>query len=342
MGDAPTPLQKLAGLQGIIPQFDAVSAVTPTFFIDNFESITTAVECTDEEKLLILKSRIRGQALSHLINCPDLSNETDYDTFKTKFLDFFDKKVSLATRQQQFASCKMKPGESTKIYAARVGLITQRFFNNPDLTVEAVKTLFEQSKLSKFLDGLRPEFKHATLMKNPENFQDAVDFVELLETNQSCIDSNTSLDFPTINATTSQVSNEDIKLMLETHAKQTHESICSLTKEIEQLKITNSNSSTNSNSQPNYRNYPNNRNNITKKRFFDPCEYCGKTNHTSSFCFYKNRNHQQHRTTRSSSSTNYNNREFVPRPQMNRYRSGCSDNTPPSDRLNYQRGIGHK
>ena len=120
--------QKLAGFQAIIPEFNANSVVTPKFFLDNIENVTNLAKCSPEEKLLILRSRIRGEALSHVINSPDLAQETDYNSFKQKFLDYFDKKISLATRHQHFASCRMKPDESVKVYAARVSDVTQKFF----------------------------------------------------------------------------------------------------------------------------------------------------------------------------------------------------------------------
>lgn len=98
-----TPLQKLAGLQNIVPSFDNVSEMTPKYFIESFEALTNILNCSDEEKLLILKSRIKGEALSHLINSPDLHSENNYEAFKRKFLAYFDTKVSLATKQQIFS-----------------------------------------------------------------------------------------------------------------------------------------------------------------------------------------------------------------------------------------------
>lgn len=300
-GDPPTngpgisPLQKLAGLQSIIPQFDNVSAVTPAFFIDSFEAIATIVQCSDEEKLLILKSRIRGEALSHLINSPDLNQETNYTNFKKKFIAFFNKKVSLATRQQMFSNCRMQPGESVKLYAARVSLITQKFFNNPDLDNDSVKNLFEQSKLSKFLEGLSAEYKHSTLVKDPQSFQDAVDYVELLETNKVCFPQNSQdISFQsgtnTVNAVSTDITNRDLKNLLETHVQKTHDSIFTLTKELDKLRLSmNGNPPRNStNFESNFReSYANNRGNSHTNKSFPPCKFCGKKNHLSNFCFYK-------------------------------------------------------
>lgn len=78
----------------------------------------------------------------------------------------------------------MQARELVKLYAARIALTTMNFFNNPDLTNVSVRTSFEQCKLSKFLEGLLPELKYATLMKDPLTFQEALYNAELLETNK--------------------------------------------------------------------------------------------------------------------------------------------------------------
>lgn len=75
----------------------------PHFFIEHFEKLAALITCSEPEKLMSLKSRIRGEALSQLINCPDLTQdsyeeqrqlrqEDNYEEFKIKFLAFFDKK----------------------------------------------------------------------------------------------------------------------------------------------------------------------------------------------------------------------------------------------------------
>lgn len=319
------PLQKIAALQSILPQFDTTSAVTPTFFIEHFEKFAALFTCSEGEKLMILKSRIRGEALSQLINCPDLSQEDNYNDFKTKFLAFFDKKVSLATRQQQFSNCRMESGESVKIYAARISLVTRKFFNNPDLTNESVKSLFEQSKLSKFLEGLLPEFKHPTLMKDPQTFQAALDFVELLEANKLCFphQDHNSLTSPmnnSINSVAKENSHSEIKSLLEVHAKQTHDSICTLSNEVQKLKDNTLHKAQNSsNLNQNYRRLPNNGRKFENTRSFPACQICGRMNHETNYCFYK-RDIPQRRFSQRGSFTNRNNRRGVTDYSQNRYR----------------------
>lgn len=342
-GPGTSPLQKLAALQSIIPQFDNLSAVTPEFFIENFEAIATMVQCSDEEKLIILKSRIRGEALSHLINSPDLNQEVNYTNFKKKFIAFFDKKVSLATRQQMFSNCRMQPGESVKLYAARVSLITQKFFNNPDLDNEAVKNLFEASKLSKFLEGLLPEYKHSTLIKDPQTFKEAVDYVELLETNKACFPQNSQdVTFPqgniAVNAISSDITNKEIKQLLETHVQKTHDTIYNLTKEIDELRLTvNKNSPRNSKQfESNSRqSHINNRSSDYNNKSFPACEFCGKRNHLSKFCFYKTNSPGQQSNARNTPpfwTRENNGSRNTPRPD--RYKESSNQRFS----LNYKRG----
>lgn len=297
---------KLAGFQAIIPQFDNSSAVTAKFFVDSLEHVTGIANCSEDEKLLIMKSRIRGDALSHIINSPDLSQETKYTDFKNKFLAYFQNKASLASRQQQFANCRMMEGEQAKVYASRVTDVTQKFFGNLNLTNADVKTLFEQSKLSKFLEGLLPKYRQQTLMKDPQTFQEALNFVELLQSNSF------ELNSPENNASTNNLqaslSNEELLKIFECHAQKTNETVASLSKQLDNFKI---NSQKQYKQQPrsfqntNYRMHSQNvppqasfhredRSNFTQRRFphqnispsLRPCIYCRKLNHRSENCFY--------------------------------------------------------
>lgn len=228
-------IRKLAGFQTVIPQFDNISAITPKFFIEHLENITDIAKCTKPERLLILKSRIRGDALTNVINSPDLNQEKDYDEFKRKFLSYFDTQYSLGARQKQFSNCRMIPNEQVKTYAAKVALATENFFNTPDLTNDAIKTIFENTKLAKFIDGLLPCYKQSVILKDPKTFQSAVEFVQMLQANE--ISSNDSPIMETVNAISKNTANSEIKSILEAHALNTQEMISALTKDVERLKL---------------------------------------------------------------------------------------------------------
>lgn len=288
-GDSDALIRKIAGFQNVIAQFDNLSSITPKFFVENLENITDLAKCSKPEKLLIMKSRIRGDALTNIIHSPDLNNEKDYDEFKKKFLSYFDTQYSLSARQKQFSNCKMLPNESVKTYAAKVSLATQNFLNNPDLTNEAIKSIYEQTKLAKFIDGLHPAFKQSVILKDPKTFQSAVEFVQLLQSNEiSPIDSE-----QTINNISTNTNTSEIKNILEAHASATQEIINTLSKEVEQLKLQtrqNPPQAYNNNSfRPSYRRgttyprYTQNRN--TTQRNIPTCRICNKSHFTSE-CFY--------------------------------------------------------
>lgn len=292
---SPNLFNKLAGFQAVIPEFDNISAVTPQYLIDTVERITSLASCTDEEKLLVLRTRIRGDALSHIIGSPDLSRETDYERFKEKFLAFFEQKLSLATRQQQFSNCRMQPNESVKLYAARICAATMKFFNNPDLANDAVNTLFEQSKLSKFLEGLLPTYRQATLLRDPQTFSEALNYVELLQANEKSF-SDPPVYMPSVINNTaenfSQTSNtEEIKNLLQAHASQTRESISALAKEVENIKISQQKSADVRQPRSQYRDSFHQKQRDTSsssrraQRF--PCEFCNRTNHDSQSCYFR-------------------------------------------------------
>ena len=281
---------KLAGFQTLIPQFDNQSAVTPKFFIDQVESITDIANCEPSEKLLVLKSRIRGDALSHVISSPDLASETDYQLFKDKFLSYFTQKISLVSRQSQFSNCKMTANEPAKVYAARVTHATMMFLNNPDITNPAVKLIFEQTKLAKFIEGLLPEYRQAILLRDPQNFAEALNYVELLQTNQNSF-TKTEYCNASSSAATSNPSDDSLKSLLQAHVLHTQETFNSLSKQIEDLKL---NPAFNSNPHDSRRFRPTQRSqSYTQVSFvrnrpnrFPPCSFCGRANsHLSRNCY---------------------------------------------------------
>lgn len=286
-------IRKIAGFQTVIPQFDNLSSITPKFFVENLENITNLANCTKSEKLWIMRSRIRGDALTSLIHTPDLNNEKDFDEFKKKFLSFFDTQYSLSARQKQFANCKMLPNEQVKTYAAKVSLATENFFNNPDLTNAAIKTIFEQTKLAKFIEGLHPDYKQSVLLKDPKTFQSAVEFVQLLQSN--VISANDSSIEQTVNNLSTNTNSNDLKLILEAHAQNTQERINALSKEVESLKINakQTPSRTENNQRRGSGRYIQNRS--FSQRNNPTCRYCNVWTHSTFNCFKNPMNRDNYR-----------------------------------------------
>lgn len=296
-------IRKLSGFQNVIPQFDNISAISPKFFIENLETITDLAECSDEEKLLIMRSRIRGDALTSVINSPDLSQEKDFKEFKRKFLSYFDTQYSLGARQKQFSNCIMTPNEQVKTYAAKVALATQHFFNSPDLTNEAIKTIFEETKLAKFIDGLLPCYKNSLILKEPKTFQEAVDFVQTLQSSEISTSDNTINQM--VNNISLKSANDEIKAILAAHASNTNEIINNLSKEIQHLKLRTQEPRQTYNTfrNPSRRGTEFSRfhqNRSFGQRNHPTCRICNRSSHPTSECFYNPNNRQTFRGRNSS------------------------------------------
>ena len=261
-------LCKLTTFQNLIPQFDNNSAVTAKYFFDTIETLANKDEYTDDERLIIAKSRIRGDALTHLINSPSLSSEKNYGNFKDKFLDFFEQKTSRTVCQYQFSNIKMYPSETVRQFANRVCNATDKFFGPIDLSQEPLKQVYDQTLLSKFLEGIRDEYKREILTKDPKNLKEAISFIELLETNEQIMKPQT------VNAI------ERPNELLQKHIQSTHEMIAALSKKIESLSVR-----------------PNLANNPQIRKF---CSFCKRNNHSNEECYFKNKNEQTTTTFRNS------------------------------------------
>lgn len=246
--------QKLAGFQSFLPQFDAETVVTPSYFIRTLETICDQTTCTPEERLIVLKSKLRGKALSHTIQNPQFSNETNYGKFKEKFLNYFNKKPTSLSQQNLFLKLKMIPGETVKQFASRVEAATIEFLGMPnkDDDNEGIRDLIEKTKLTRFLEGMSPEEKNLMVIKNPRNLEEAVEFMEVIQENKN---SNPSIN--NINDPQNELQNN--KMM---------ESIEELHNKIQNLTLT---PEIKNNKHPTVR---------------QSCQICHKNNHIASNCFY--------------------------------------------------------
>lgn len=277
-------LSKLSAVHNLISIFDSESAVTPEYFVTSFDRLADSLKAGDPEKLLIMKTRIRGPALTHIIQSPEMANETSYKEFKTKFLNFFETKSSVALRSQQFSNCKMLPAEPIKLFAARVATATLKFLGKVNVKDDAIVSIIEQTKLSKFLEGVKPDIRKNLLTKDPKSFDEAVAFAELLELNDSMSQGDNA---ESLNAINRQPNYSE---MIERHAQQMHELVSSLSREFKEFKLAQQNSDREGLSDRNYtqREQWNRTNGQMGNNMF--CTRCLKTNHRNDQCFFRNEN----------------------------------------------------
>lgn len=245
---------KLSSFQAFLPQFDGESVVSPSYFISTLESVCDEAGCTDSEKLVLLKAKLRGNALSHVITSPQLAEELDYQTFRDKFLSYFEKKETKLNNQNDFINLKMRPSETVRQFASRVETATLKFFGKVPAENVHLKNLVESTQLTRFIEGMDPENKQFLIVKDPKTLIDAMHFMEDFLPNKP---ESTLNSVNRIND-----SQRELKTLIDRQNKTLHESISQLNQQMKNLTIPNQHSS----------------------RTLPVCQFCNRAGHTALNC----------------------------------------------------------
>lgn len=145
------------------------------FFFKQFNDIATLSGWTDLEKLTILKTRLRGNALTFVLSDRELSETNDYNLVTERLVEFFSEEKGITDHQTKFSTCQQWEGESVKNFAYRVTMLTNNYLGTTIRTEnQETKEILDRLKLSKFVDSLLPELRIDVLKTNPQNFNDAV------------------------------------------------------------------------------------------------------------------------------------------------------------------------
>lgn len=182
-------LPSIAMIQNWIPNFDGVSAVTPEYFIETVNQLADKLLISDAQKILMIKTKIKGDALTRLINNSELSQEIDFKTFTTKFLAYFGQTQSLALRHQNLSACRQKPDEDIKNFAARLTKATRDFFGDVDIDKPEMKIVFNQTRLARLLESVLPQYRPQLLTKDVASFDEAIKYIQILQANQLILES---------------------------------------------------------------------------------------------------------------------------------------------------------
>lgn len=266
-------LGKLGIFQNLVPQFDSNSSCTPRYLLDLIDSLAGEEEFSDTDRILIAKSRIRGAALTSLIGNQDLNKEKSWKDFKTKFLDNFEAKRSQAVCQYKFTNLKQFATEKVRAYAQRVITATDEFLGIKNNISPEIKQIYDATILSKFTEGILNEFKLPLITRECKSIAEAINFIELLETNALLTQTDG------LNAIQPNIDNTSA--VLGKLVQTTHEKIASLTKQIDDMKLKGGSSGRSLDR------------NLGAQRQEVTCEICHRTNHETSRCFRNPANRQQ-------------------------------------------------
>lgn len=172
---------RINGLALLSTYFEGNNEETEYFF-RQFEEVANIANWNNRERLTILKTRLKGNALRFLISDQELSNSTDYAFVTLKLRDFFKLEKGIGESQIDFANCYQRENEDVKLFAHRLVVASNRYLGNSQNVVsESTREILDKMRLSKFIGSLLPQLQCDVLKANPTTFQQAVDIAKNIQ-----------------------------------------------------------------------------------------------------------------------------------------------------------------
>lgn len=166
----------------LLPSFEGNEDEDVEYFISQFDAICNLAKLDKNAKLVLLRNKLKGAALQYLMQNEHIQKIQDYDIFKTTLSQRFQKDQNIFEAQENFMSTEQKPNENVKQFKDRIDTLATKFLSATQLQNNNGAVQFnEKLKLSKFLDGLRPEIKLDTKKRGPQNFQEAFEIAKTVE-----------------------------------------------------------------------------------------------------------------------------------------------------------------
>lgn len=160
----------------LLSEFTGSDSSDVFMFFDQFDAAAKMGLWSEEEKIVILKSRLREKAQKFVASSPETRLEKSYEILKKKIIEFFDNSPSLMVRQQMFTKCHQNHGESIRELAHRVSANTRTYLNgSTDAPQHVSQQVIDSLSLSKFLDALQPHLRVETMKQAPKDFKQAVE-----------------------------------------------------------------------------------------------------------------------------------------------------------------------
>ena len=285
----PPAMAKNTNYINLIGTFEGESAQECTFFFDQIDEIAKVSNISEQEKVMIVRAKLRGRALSFLINDPTLSSLKNYDQIKTAFTNYFSENNDLTSNQLKFNNIKQLEGESVKDLAHRIMIASHNYLGISEAIInEETKKNLDKLRLAKFVSALNNQLQTEVIKSNPTSFKQAITIAGNLQNALNTI------------------AHIRINNLLEDNTTDTRaqQELHELRQQVNNLRLTNNIA------QPQQRS----------------CHLCGRSNHFTSDCYvYKNLygrgNRQQ---TQQSNRGQHNQRQFRNeqqdrRPQDNHY-----------------------
>lgn len=168
-------------LNQMLPQFEGSPTDNIEFFFSQYEEITDLAKIPPIQKTLLLKSRLKGEALQLLSTDVSMRSETNYDKLKSMLLDNYFKQKSLLQKQTEFQSILQLPGMNVRQLALKIKSAAKIYLSKEETEKPESKILMDRILLAKFCDSLKPELKFELRKANPNSFEEAVKIAAILD-----------------------------------------------------------------------------------------------------------------------------------------------------------------
>lgn len=164
--------RKHISIMSVLPTFDGDSDSCHHFF-ELFSELADLANWSDQERVTIVKSRLKGNALRYLVDSPKLKN-VSFEDLRKDFESFFVKSQSLTEKHLSFNEIKLLPNEPIKTLAYRINTAISRLMN--DMTsFDSQCLVIDRLKLTKFIDALPADYQREVLKLAPDGFDKAVE-----------------------------------------------------------------------------------------------------------------------------------------------------------------------
>lgn len=147
---------------------------TAKHFFQSLEEVANLAKWRDTDKLLIAKSKLRGEAADFLAQSPDLRVTSNYEQFKESVLERFETEEPLAVRLSALSNCYQRDGESVKEFATRLKAVAHNYLQERPDDPPRLSAMHDKTKLAQFVQGLKPHLKRVVLSADCSDFASCV------------------------------------------------------------------------------------------------------------------------------------------------------------------------
>ncbi|KAG8179841.1 hypothetical protein JTE90_020824 [Oedothorax gibbosus] len=162
----------------VLPSYDGESDSCQHFF-GLFSELADLAKWSDQERVTIVKSRLKGNALRYLVDSPKLKNCT-FDELRGDFENFFADSQSLTEKHLSFTSLKLLPNEPIRALAHRINTAVSRLMSDMSRS-DLQSPVIDRLKLTRFIDALPAEYQLEVLKFAPDGFDKAVELASKIQ-----------------------------------------------------------------------------------------------------------------------------------------------------------------